>query len=278
MRATKLFMGAVLTAALAIPAVPVLANHPVTVEGNCFGPGAGTMATGLQTSPVPPGSCGDYDGDGRIGAAEDTDMDNNYGSINAALKAVAQNGRVTIVESGTFPEAVRLTPREGASVSLAAAPGVEANIDAVVQGQAGNADRQKLPGIVVHACGACRVAIKNLTVRNWNEAIRLRGHSRTLIDDVRMDGNLNFGLRAFDRSRVTVRDTTIDATGFRKDTTGVNKPAYGTGVRLGRDASASISDSTISNSFGAGIDANRRRLQLQEVQVYGNRPNYKLYG
>jgi hypothetical protein len=93
-------MAGVLSAS-ALIATPALANHPVVVEGNCFGPGVGTTATGLQASPVPPGSCGDYDGDGRIGAAEDADMDNTYGTITAAITAVAANGRVTIVRSAS---------------------------------------------------------------------------------------------------------------------------------------------------------------------------------
>lgn len=142
----------VLAAGTLVTAAPASANHPVQVEGNCFGPGSGMAATGLQTSPVPPNSCGDYDGDGNIGAAEDGDGDNNYGTISAALDAVGQNGRVTIVTSGAFPEVVRLNPVDGANVSLVAAPGVDANIDAVVQGNAGSGDRQNAPGIIIDGC------------------------------------------------------------------------------------------------------------------------------
>ena len=40
----------------------VLANHPVLVEGNCDSPVPGTTL-------VAPGTCGDFDGDGRIGTA-----------------------------------------------------------------------------------------------------------------------------------------------------------------------------------------------------------------
>ncbi|MDQ3088277.1 MAG: hypothetical protein M3Q78_06720, partial [Acidobacteriota bacterium] len=45
-------------------AMNAFANHPVFVEGNCLGDG-----TAARTI-VPPGTCGDYDGDGRIGTAE----------------------------------------------------------------------------------------------------------------------------------------------------------------------------------------------------------------
>lgn len=278
MRTTKLLMSMTLAAALLLPAAPALANHPVTVEGNCFGPGAGGTATGLQMSPVPPGSCGDFDGDGRIGVAEDADMDNNFGSINAAVTAVGNNGRITIVASGTFPESVRLVPTEGASIVLAAARGVDANIDAVVQGQAGNAERQQQPGIFIGGCAACRVAVRNLTIRNWDEGVLVRRYSRALLDDLRVEGNLDFGVRVVDRSRVTVTDSTIDATGYRKDSTGVNRPDYGIGLRLSRDAYASVYQTTISNNFAAGLSAKRGHTRLQHVQLFGNHPNLELYG
>lgn len=50
-------------------AISVSANHPVLVEGNCNNPPAGNSAPPTGT----PGTCGDYDGDGRIGIAEDND-------------------------------------------------------------------------------------------------------------------------------------------------------------------------------------------------------------
>ena len=57
----------------------VSANHPVLVEGNCDSPVPGTtIVTG--------GTCGDFDGDGRIGTAEDTDgADRIFGTLKAAL-------------------------------------------------------------------------------------------------------------------------------------------------------------------------------------------------
>src|SRR5918993_5814851 len=57
----------------------VSANHPVLVEGNCDSPVPGTTIVSL-------GTCGDFDGDGRIGTAEDTDgTDRIFGTIAAAL-------------------------------------------------------------------------------------------------------------------------------------------------------------------------------------------------
>lgn len=47
-------------------AAAALANHPVLVDGNCDSPVPGTTL-------VTQNSCGDFDGDTRIGSAEDTD-------------------------------------------------------------------------------------------------------------------------------------------------------------------------------------------------------------
>lgn len=275
-----------ISAAVAIPAIvgalaaapPAWANHPVFVEGNCFGPGSGATATGLRNSPVPPGTCGDYDGDGLIGTAEDEDQDNNFGTINGGLEAVAQNGTVTIVANGTFPEAVRLTPVEGASVTLEAAPGVRAAIDAVVQGQAGNADRATEAGVFVKTCRLCRATVRNISVRNFARGFAIRGDSRVLLTGVRTDGNLNYGIIALERSRVTVRGAVVNATGFRKSADGVAEAKPGIGVKIGRDAKASIYHATISNSRRAGLFAHRDDVILRDVQSFGNDPNYALRG
>ena len=111
-----------------------LANHPVLVEGES-----------------------DFDGDGLLGADEDNDGDRVYGTLNVALAAdlgaINNNGKITIVTSGRFPEGLLITGANG-NVTIAAAPGVEANIDAVTAGSpasAGNVARQNAPGIVVDA-------------------------------------------------------------------------------------------------------------------------------
>ena len=76
---------------------------------------------------VPPGTCGDFDCDGRIDVAEDTDnaTDRIFGTINAALAGANgganQNGRVTIVTSGRFPEVVNITAANG-NVTLEGRP------------------------------------------------------------------------------------------------------------------------------------------------------------
>ena len=272
---TALMAAMVLTVSLFV-AGPAWANHPVTVEGNCFGPGAGGMATGLRTSPVEPGTCGDYDGDGLIGVAENEDLDNNFGTINAALASVAQNGTVTVVANGTFPEAVRLAPVDGGSVTLEAAPGVQATLDAVVQGQAGNAERAGQSGVQVRGCASCGVTFRNLGVRNFAQGVNVGGRSHVLVQRVRTEGNVNFGIRAIDDARLTMRGTTVNATGFRKDAGGVATAKPGIGVSIVESARASIWHSVVSNSRGAGIKARRDAVTLRHVQVFGNRPNYDL--
>ena len=276
----RLSASAVIPAMVAVLALaaPAAANHPITVEGNCFGPGTGATATGLRTSPVEPGTCGDYDGDGLIGAAEDEDLDNNFGTINAGLEAVAQNGTVTIVTNGTFPEAVRLTPVEGASVTLEAAPGVRATLDAVVQGQAGNADRATQSGIHVRGCGGCQVTVRNLATRNFARGLAIHGQSNVLLVGVRAEGNLNYGIKAMDRARLTVRSAVVNATGYRKDAAGVAKAEPGIGVRILDDARASLHNATVSNSRDAGIKARRDNVLLRDVQLFGNHPNLVLRG
>ena len=108
---------AISVAALTMAVMPsASANHAVLVEGEQ-----------------------DYDGDGLIGQADDNDnaTDRIFGTITAALGAAnggaGQNGRVTIVTSGRFFESVTIAPTTG-NVTLEAAPGVEANVEAVAVG------------------------------------------------------------------------------------------------------------------------------------------------
>lgn len=259
---------------LVVLAGPAAANHPVFVEGNCFGPGMSTTATGLQTSPVPSGTCGDYDGDTRIGAEEDADGDNNFGTINAALAAVAQNGRVTVVASGTFPEIVTLNPTDGSNIELVGAPGVDVNIDAVVQGDPGSADRQAAPGIIVDGCDTCRVTVRNVTSRNWTDGVLVKGYSHATLDEVRVVSNLNYGIEVVDQARVAISESDVNASGFRKSAAGVGTPNPGIGIEFDDDSYGSIYDTSVTGSFGAGISAERRAVELVDVQVFDNNPNF----
>jgi len=82
-----------------------------------------------------------------------------------------------IVSTGTFAEQVTITAANG-NVTLEAAPGVEANVDAVLQGDPGTTDRQNQPGIVVDAPFDRYVSIRNIMSRNWTSGFLIRGGSQ----------------------------------------------------------------------------------------------------
>lgn len=259
------------------------ANHPVLVEGNCPLPTSRTN--------VSPGTCGDYDGDGLIGTAEDADGDRVFGTITAALGAASgganQNGRVTIVTSGIFAEVVNITGAMG-NVTLEAAPGVEANIDAVLAGDAGSTARQNAPGIIVNAPGDRFITIRNIVSRNWTDGIRVSGSSNVLIDNCRIENNTNFGIVVEDSAKVKINNTQVSATGFRVGGTGdfprVNNPNPGTGIEFQDDSSGLICGTCVTGSFRAGIKVSTRdngrglgnlSVSLQNVCVFNNHPDFE---
>ncbi|MCI0606277.1 right-handed parallel beta-helix repeat-containing protein [bacterium] len=256
----------------------VFANHPVLVEvNNCsdFGPGS-TL--------VPPGTCGDYDGDGRIGTAEDADnaTDRIFGTITAALGSANgganQNGRVTVITSGRFPEQVVISAATG-NVTLEAAPGVEANIDAVLAGDANNNNaRQGQPGIVINAASNRRVVLRNLVSRNWKEGITIVGNSRVSIDNCRVENNTNYGIRVMDAARVAITNTQVNSTGFRAGATGDfpvnNNPNPGNGIEFENSSRGTIAFSVVTHSFRAGVSKDAgASLSLVSVILFGNNPN-----
>lgn len=267
------------------------ANHPVLVEGNCGAPDAVTA-----------GSCGDYDNDGRVGAAEDRDgVDRVFGTINGALgntdlgsdainaSSANQNGRVLIVASGQYPEVVQIGPggRNTAvgNVTLEGAPGVDANIEAVVQGEPGNVERQAQPGIDVDMPRDRRVVIRNIVSRNWTDGIRVRGVSRVTLDRVRTEYNVEYGIRGVQGSRMTIRDSQVQANGFRANPMAAsNMPNPGTGITIENAARASVFGGTVSDNFANGIEnetrgsdgkgralnSAARRLIIEDVQLFDN--------
>jgi hypothetical protein len=247
---------------------PANANHPVLVEGTCLGPGA------LQDTMVMPGTCGDHDGDARIGSAEDTDEpDRVFGTINAALGNVdlgatlnpttaAQNGAVLIVEDGVFPEVVTITAANG-NVSLSAAPGVEANVDAVSQGNAGSGGRQGAPGVIVDAPANRIVTLRNLISRNWTIGYDIRGASRVILDRVRAENNRDYGILVGGSARVAISDSHIASTGFRQAPNVDNAPQPGTGVEFEESSKGSIHDTTIAGSEAAGLSVDITKKQMK---------------
>jgi hypothetical protein len=253
------------------------ANHPVLVEGNCNNPPAG--------SPTVPGAgtCGDYDGDGKIGTDEDNDGDRVFGTIAAALgpgsagTGANQNGAVTIVTSGTFAEVVSITCANG-NVTLQAAPGVEADIDAVLQGDAGSTGRQNAPGIVVNCPATRYVVLRNLTSRNWTSGIRVLGNSRVAIENVRLENNINFGIEITDKAEVRIDESHVAATGFRVSSAGdfpaVLMPAPGRGISFQGNSFGAVFRTVVSGSFAAGVsDRSSGNVVLRDVFLSDNNPN-----
>ncbi len=246
-------------------------SHTVLVEGNCDSPVPGTTL-------VAPGACGDFDGDGRIGSAEDTDgADRIFGTINAALgtgtgaaagTGINHNGRVVIVTSGRFYEPIYIGQNlcgpgcPGAAspgnVTLEASPGVDAVIDAVFQGDpaGGNATRLALTGITVAyipntTAGVGRLVIlRNLTVRNFAKGAEVSHNARVVIDNCRFENNLNHGILLNFGALAVIKDTKVLGSGFR--TTGAAAANPGNGITL-ENAQARIVDSEVTHSAGAGV-------------------------
>src|SRR4029453_17377361 len=184
MRGIRSLAGAALV--LAVWAGVAWAGHPVLVEGNCDSPVPGTTLGA-------PGACGDFDGDGRIGTAEDTDgADRIFGTLNAALGTGAgaaagtgtnRNGVMIIVTSGRFAETLDVSGANG-NLTIEAAPGVDAAIDAVLQGDPGgmNNPRQSAVGISIDQPDDRRITLRNLAIRNFLVGVRVQGASHVSIE------------------------------------------------------------------------------------------------
>ncbi len=258
--------------------INVFANHPVLVEGNCNVPPAGS-----NSAPAP-GTCGDFDGDGLIGTAEDNDGDRVFGTINGANSAagINNNGTITIVTSGTFPEQVTLT----GNVTLQAAPGVSANLDAVLQGDPGSGVRQGQPGIIVNSPANRYVVIRNILSKNWTSGIQINGDSRVAIVDSKFENNVNYGIEVNGNARVAISNSEVFATGFRLNPGTGNfpsanfQPMPGKGISFEDRSSGSIFLTTVSGSFGAGISAEsgsrgKSNVCVSQVNVFDNNPNFE---
>lgn len=240
-----------LVSGLALPGI-ALANHPVAVEGEA-----------------------DFDGDGRVGQAEDQDgaagdpSGLTFGTITGCLgalnAAINQNGVCQIVTSGNFAEVVNITNQ----VTIEAAPGVVANIEAFLAGPdprrqefptaAGNANAlQAAPGIVISSPADRYVILRNLVVTNWTDGIRVNGTSHVLLDNVRVDHNINNGIVVNDTAEVLITNSQITSTGFRLNpVTGdfprVLAPNPGVGLNLLGTSRTRIVNSTISGNFAQGV-------------------------
>ncbi|HKS28922.1 MAG TPA: right-handed parallel beta-helix repeat-containing protein [Pyrinomonadaceae bacterium] len=264
----------------------VSANHPVLVEGNCDSPVPGTTLVQF-------GTCGDYDGDGRIGTAEDTDgADRIFGTLRAALgpgtgaaagTGANFNGTITIVRSGRFAESLfigdqGIVPGEGSAaaghVTIEAAPGVVANINAVLQGDAaGNFDRQNTYGIrISYLANNRRVVLRNLLISNFDVGVLITNDSRVTMDNCRFENNLNFGIRVRDTSRLAVFDSKVYATGFRLGSGTASTPSFGHGIYFENSAAGEVAHSHGTGNFGAALaNAGSGLVTYYELFVGDNR-------
>ncbi|MDX6613448.1 MAG: Right handed beta helix region [Blastocatellia bacterium] len=271
-----------------VSSTKVSANHPVLVEGNCDSPVPSTTL-------VSPGTCGDFDGDGRIGTAEDTDgADRIFGTLAAALgpgtgaaagTGANFNGSILIVSSGRFAEQLFIgqsgyvpalgTPNPG-NVTIEAAPGVIADIDAVLQGDpaGGNAARQDAVGITVLYPPQFDsiVTLRNLTIRNWRFGLASVLNSKIIVDKCRFENNRDSGILIRDFSKVTVSNSTIDSNGHRIPVTGPPNPGDGITMDGGNSPQLRVTNSTFSHNFGAGIRTNfpAANVTLFGVSTYFN--------
>ncbi len=286
-----LLMASLLLYGTAFWGTRVEANHPVLVEGNCDSPVPGTTI-------VAAGTCGDYDGDGRVGTAEDTDgADRIFGTLNAALgpgtgaaagTGANHNGLILIVTSGRFPETLYIGEAAATggggvaspgNVTLEAAPGVEANLDAVQQGDpaGGNNTRQTQTGIII-SYGATfqerTVTLRNLRIRNYAEGVVALGFSRVNVDNCIFENNLEDGLLAAESARVSISNSQFNANGLRISPAVNNATANGHGVRAIQNSLLRVRNTTISYSLRAGIfQADAANVAIYRVKTYFNAPD-----
>ncbi len=254
------FAAALLCAAAQWTTVSAQNPGAVFVEGNCDEVEVEALVGG--------GYCkGDWDGDGNSGVDEDTDGDSTYGTIQGALEAIDHNGKVVIVASGRFYENVYIGQQQGlenpfgalvpGNVTLEAAPGVEAVIDAFAQtgsAVAGNNTRAGGTGVAVNYTtnGATRVVtLRNLEVRNFNLGITADNNTRIHIDNVRVENNQSFGIRLSNNARGVISRAHVTGTGFRVSTAGGG--GEGTGIFINQTSQARIIDTIISHSAGFGL-------------------------
>jgi hypothetical protein len=152
------------------------------------------------------------------------------------------------------------------NVTIEAAPGVEAMVDAVLQGDpaGGNNTRQEGIGIrILYTANNRRVILRNLTIRNWARGVQADLESRVTIDSCRFENNRDHGILVGGNSQAGIFNTKIHATGFREGTA-LNSTGFGHAIEFGDAASGMVAHTFITGSRGAAL----RNLGLGAVTYY----------
>ncbi len=246
----------------------VSAQTSLLVEGNCGDP---------ATTSTAPGTCGDYDGDGRIGTAEDIDGDKVFGSIYEATNVVnfdPNGGIVSIVTSGNFTGQINISGRRG-TVTLQAAPGVQATVDNALLLPGSDTDLDFPFSISIESSSDRYVVLRNLTFRYCLfSAIDVRGDARVAIEGCHLENNEDVGINVNDNARVTISHTKVFAS--NNGQTMVNS-ASGAGILFSNNSSGSIFQTTVSGTRGVGISNRTGRANAvcaYLVNVFDNTTNF----
>ena len=217
------------------------------------------------------GTCGDYDGDGRIGTAEDADGDRVFGTLNGALgvNGANNNGSVLIVTSGVFNDSGILI---SGNVTIEAAPGVMAVLDAVLQGDPDNTARQSQTAITLNGTLDKRITLRNFTIRNWATGILATGQSQVNMDNMKFENNVNYGVYLALNGRLTLSNSFITATGYRNTSPTTITPNPGVGLRIDGGGAATILSTVISNNFSQGLQNNNVNASVcvSQSAIYNN--------
>jgi hypothetical protein len=254
-------LAAVVFAFLLLPTA-AFANHPVLIEGES-----------------------DWDGDDLIGAEEDNDKDNVYGTINGAFFGMGFQGGVRVaaadingdgvnlrfVATGSFPEQVILTADMG-NVTLEAAPGVHVVIDAIRDGDPASAERQAIPGIIVKTAVNNRVILRNIGVRNWAYGMLIQGESHVVVENCRAEHNGNHNIRVMDTAAVAIHNSEVNAAGIRGGS--AIPPNPGNGITFENWSSGVVADTLVTGSFGAGIaNKSNNPVRMVRTTTFDNKPD-----
>ena len=164
-------------------------------------------------------------------------------------------------------------------VTLQAAPGVEAEVEAVRAGDAaGNTSRQAAPGIIVNAPRNRIVTIRNIVSRNWTDGILVSGSSRVVIDNCRIEHNKDYGIHVTGSAKATITNSQVVGSGFRNGAGIDNTPMPGIGIEFEGTSSGVVAATTVSGSVGAGVSnatGNPQAVKIANTAVvFDNNPNF----